>query len=239
MNKKKWIMIGAVIGILLIGFLGWYFIFKSSFGDAQKFKEEYESLNGTIRESDGAVYNVIDIPKDNPIRYVDCAEALEVLKNETAILYVGANWCPWCRNAVPVLIDAATKKNVDPVYYLNLDAEKDTFEIQDGNLVKTVNGSDGYYALLDFLKEELRDYILTDEKGVKYDTHEKRIYMPFVVTSRNGKIVDTHVGTVSLSDGQTKYSLLTDDQKGELYSIYEKMIEKAFHPTTCTTDACE
>ncbi|MDE5539758.1 MAG: hypothetical protein K2J20_04655, partial [Bacilli bacterium] len=205
--------------------------------DAKKFKEEYESLNDTIRESDGAKYNNVTINEDNPIKYIDVKEAIEILKNKKGIIYIGANWCPWCRNAVPVLFDVAKSRSIDIIYYLNLDDEKDNFEIKNGTLIKTKEGTESYYELLELLKDELEDYILTDDKGKEYDTKEKRIYIPLVIATKDGKVEATHTGTVTLNKDQTKYSPLTEDQRKELYDIYDNMFAKIYKKAFCN-DKC-
>lgn len=228
MNKKKIIItITFILVILLIG-IGLYLILRPS-KDALKFKQEYEALNNTIRESDGATYNNVKISKNNPIKYIDCQEALEILKKEEAIIYIGAPWCPWCRNAIPVLFEAAKKQKVKTIYYLNLDNEKSTFEIQDGTLVTTKEGSADYYRLLEQLKDLLTDYSLTDNDGKIYETGEKRIYIPYVIAVKDGEIVSTHNGTVSLNENQTKYDELTQEQHDELYNIYNKMLKKVYN----------
>lgn len=244
MKDKKIILASAtaLIALLIVG--GFLTLKKDNekeenkpipTADAIKFKEEYESLNGTTRESDGAIYNSVSISENNPIKYVDAKGALEVLKNETAIIYVGAEWCPWCRNAVPVLFEAAKDSNMKTVYYLNLDKEKDSFEVQKGKLVKTVNGTDAYYELLDFLKDHLRDYIITQD-GKEYNTHEKRIYMPFVIACKNGKVEGTVSGTVTLDEGQTKYDKMTDKQTKEVYNNYVDLIKKIIPSGNCNDD---
>lgn len=207
--------------------------------DARKFKEEYESLNDKVRESDGATYNNVTIPEDNPIVYVNCEEALEILESEKAILYVGAEWCPWCRNAIPVLLEVAKVYNVDKIYYLNLDDEKSNYEIKDKKLVQTNKGSEAYYKLLDKLKKHLKDYVLT-ENNKKYDTKEKRIYNPTVISIKNKEVVSTHTGTVDLDKDQTKYSSLTEKQKNELYKIYDNMFKTVFDDSeACSDDGCD
>lgn len=233
--KKKILML-CLMGISLFTITGCVQKRQINNTDAIKFKEEYESLNNTVRESDGAEYNNISIDEKNPIKYVDTKEALKVLKEETAIIYVGANWCPWCRNAIPVLFDVAKENKIKTIYYLNLDEEKSAYEIKDGKLVKTTDGTKGYYELLDFLNDELSNYIITDKDGKKFDTGEKRIYMPFVLAVKNGKISSTHIGTVDLDEDQTKYSDLTSKQYDELYDIYNEMFEKVFAKKTCNTD---
>jgi len=240
--KKNNIMIClAVLVVLVLGFFSIkYYMSQGISEDAAKFKREYESLNGTIRESDGEKYNDIKVDKKNPIKYIDCKEALEVLKKNQAIVYVGAEWCPWCRNAVPVLFDVAKEYGVEEIYYLNLDNEKSSFEIKNGELVNTVKGSKDYYALLEALSNHLEDYSITSEDGTSYPTGEKRIFMPYIFGVKNGEVVYEHVGTVDLDDGQTKYDNLTREQEKELYDIYNEMFKKVYknENNTCSDDVC-
>lgn len=196
--------------------------------DAQRFKEAYESLNDTVREGTNYVYSPIDIPENNPIKYVTVAEALEVLDKPEAVLYVGASWCPWCRGAVPVLLDVAKEYNVKELYYLNLDDDKSLFEVQNGELVETRHGSEDYYKLLNKLAGQLQDYIITGSDGQKYDTGEKRIYQPDVYGIKDGKIVARKDATVTLKDGQTSYDQLTEAQKEELKQAYEELFRAVY-----------
>lgn len=227
--KKKYILgIGALVVALFL--VGGFLIFQNKPSeDALRFKNEYEALNGTIRESDGATYNTIEVNKKNPIVYVDAKETAEnILESEKAVLYIGAEWCPWCRNAIPVLFEVAKKYKVSTIYYLNLDNEKDSFEIQNGKLVKTKEGTEGYYQLLDKLSDVLNDYVLKDSTGKEYPTLEKRVYMPHVLAIKDGKVVGNHVGTTSLNDGQTKYDAMTEEQHDKVYQIYSDMLEKVY-----------
>ncbi|MCM1052967.1 MAG: thioredoxin family protein [Ruminococcus sp.] len=224
--KKKIIIIISLVCIILLGGISYYLFNRSDNAtDALKFKEEYESLNDTTRESDGAKYNNINIDKKNPIKYVSIKEAIKLLKEDTGVIYVGANWCPWCRNAIPVLFESAKSNKVKTIYYLNIDDEKDTFEIKDDKLVKTKEGSKEYYELLDVLNDELDEYTLTS-KNKTYETGEKRIYMPFVVFFKDGKIVGSKTGTVSLNEGQTKYDAMTNNQHKELLDTYNNLFKK-------------
>ncbi len=235
-NKKILIIIGVIV-IILLSIL--YLLFLNKESDAIKFKKEYESLNNTTRDSDGAKYNNISIDKSNPIKYVDTKGTLDVLESDKAILYIGANWCPWCRSAVPVLFEVAKKYNIKTIYYLNLDDEKSSFEIKDGKLIKTVNGTDGYYKLLDKLDDLLRDYKLTDENNIEYDTKEKRIYMPYVLGIKKGRVVSSHVGTITLNENQTKYSELTTTQHDELFDIYSELFDIVYGNKTGTCNTLE
>lgn len=210
---------------------------KEESSDGIQFKEEYEKLNGTIRESDGALYNTVSIEKENPIKYIDAKEATQIIKNKTGVIYFGASWCPWCRNAIPVLFDVAKKKKIDTIYYVDMDKVRNIYEIKDGNLVKVQEEKEGYYELLEALDSILGEntYTLTSD-GQTYDTKEKRIYMPLVVGIKNGSIVDSHVGTVSLNEDQTKYSPLTNEQYDELYKRYESLFSNTF--VSCTDNKC-
>lgn len=239
MKKRNIIFIILAIVLIVLVVVGcslWFFLGGSD--DAKKFKSEYEELNGTIRESDGATYNNVDIPLKNPIKYINCNEALDVLKMDEAIIYVGAGWCPWCRNAVPVLFEVAEIYNVKEIYYLNLDEEKSAYEVIDGELVNTTKGSEDYYKLLDALEEYLKDYTLKSD-DVEYDTGEKRIYIPYVIGVKDGEVIDSHVGTVDLDDGQTKYDSLTSTQHDELYNIYNSLFKKVYVSTgNCDAEMC-
>lgn len=205
--------------------------------DALRFKNEYESLNNTVRQSDGATYGEVVIDEDNPVVYVTPTEVLDLLDAETAVIYVGAEWCPWCRNAVPVLLDVAKQYGVDKLYYLNLDGEKSEFEVKNGELVQRQKGSEAYYELLDKLKDKLRDYAISDRDGNEYSTGEKRIYQPHVFGIKDGKVVADKSGTVELTEGQNKYDILSSAQKNELRKVYLELFEKVYgeRMETCST----
>ncbi len=235
MSKKVIIGIVIVLALVLAG-VGIYFVaFRET--DAMKFKEEYESLNNTIRESDGEKYNNVDIPKKNPIKYVTISEALELFDDKKAIIYVGANWCPWCRNMLSPMFAVAEDLEIDKIYYLTLDDDKSNYEVKDGELKKISNGSDDYYKLLDTLKDYLEDYTLTDENNQEYPTGEKRIYMPFFITIRNGSIVEAKGISRTLEEGQNKYSEMTDNQYDTLYKEFYDTFGKIYSPDgSCPVD---
>lgn len=224
--KKKNLIVVCVLAFVIL--LSLFVFLNKGESDAIKFKKEYEELNGTIRKSDGAKYNSVSIDKDNPIKYIDAARAVEVIEKKSAVIYVGTPWCPWCRNAVPVLFEVAKEYDLDTIYYLDLDDEKSQYEVVDGKAVKTTDGSKGYYKLLDKLSDRLSDYTLTDNDGNKLNTGEKRIYMPYVLGVKDGKVVSEKLGTITLESGQTKYSDLTDEQYNELKSEYSELFESVF-----------
>ena len=198
--------------------------------DALKFKEEYESLNGT-KSSSGKKIKKIKIDKDNPIKYSNYDEVLDVIKKGTGIIYLGFPECPWCRTALPVLLEAAKDYDIDTIYYINVTGTRDEYEVKNGKVVlkqdkngKKIKGDEGYHKLVKALDKELKDYVITDSKGKEYEVGEKRIYVPLIVFVNEGKIVGTHTSTVKSQ--KSGYDELSDDQYDELNGIYADYIKE-------------
>ena len=193
MNKKKlMVVIDILLGAILVGIMtfGIYQYLKS---DGEKFKAEYEALNNE---------NVnINISKNNPIKYVTLDEVFDIIQNKTGVIYFGFPGCPWCRNMIPVLFEAAKNNNIDTIYYFN-----------PRNVKKSDN--DEYNKL----KEILNEYLSEDENG------QKVLYVPDVYFIKDGKIVGHYLGTV---DSQEEPTIsLTEEEKNELLDIFNELFEK-------------
>lgn len=204
--------------------------------DAAKFKKEYESLN----ETEG--YIKLDISKENSIEYADYDTLLEIITNGTGIIYLGFPECPWCRNALPVLFDAAKENNVETIYYMNILNERDSYVVEDNKLVYAKDedgndkkGTEGYFKLLKALKKHLSDYVVSFE-GKKYEVGEKRIYAPSVIFVRDGKVLGIHVSTIESQEDPSKP--LTKKQYNELYGIYEDYILEVKSGTCSIGTSC-
>ena len=194
--------------------------------DASKFKEEYESYNGEKTNS-GKDYLEVSIPSDNVIKYSNITELLDVIKNKSGVIYLGYPTCPWCRNAITPLLEAASSTSLDKIYYLNMYEVRDTISYENGEFVTTKEGSSDYYDLVDALNSILDDYIVKDNDGVEHNTSKKRIYVPLVVFVKDGEIVSYHADTVA---SQTDpYVKLTNEQHDELYDIYLDGIHKVLN----------
>lgn len=193
MNKKKLMMIiDIVLGAILVGVMtfGIYQYLKS---DGEKFKAEYEALNNE---------NVnINISKNNPIKYVTLDEVFDIIQNKTGVIYFGFPGCPWCRNMIPVLFEAAKNNNIDTIYYFN---PRDIRKSDNEDYNK--------------LKEILNEYLSEDENG------QKVLYVPDVYFIKDGKIVGHHLGTVDSQEDPT--ISLTDEEKNELLDIFNELFEK-------------
>lgn len=222
MNKDKIVIISLPILCALAAILAYIKLINTDI-DALKFKKEYESLNGEE-------YLEININKNNPIEYADYDKLLEVITNGTGIIYLGFPECPWCRNALPVLLDVAKDNKVDTIYYMNILNERDSYVVEDNKLVYALDeegnpkkGTEGYFKLLEALDKHLSDYVVSFD-GKTYEVGEKRIYAPTMIFVRDGKVVGLHVSTVDSQKNPKEK--LTHEQYKELYSIYEDYINE-------------
>ena len=234
MNKDKIIIITLPILCALAAILSYVKLINTDV-DAIKFKKEYEELN-----SDSSLE--LNISKDNPFKYTDYDKLLEVIENGTGIIYLGFPRCPWCRNALPVLIDAAKDNNVETIYYMNILNERDSYVVEDEELVYAKDedgnekkGTEGYFKLLDALEDHLTDYVVKFE-GQEYEVGEKRIYAPSVIFVRDGEILGIHVSTVDSQEDPSKE--LTEEQYDELYSIYDDYINEVKSGTCSIGTSC-
>lgn len=198
--------------------------------DALKFKEEYESLNGVVGKS-GQKNKDVSISKDNPMKYATYDEVIDIIEDGTGIIYLGFPDCPWCRSALPVLLEAASDYNIDTIYYIDMKNERDAYEVKNGKLVyqkdedgNEIKGTKGYFKLLKAIDAHLDDYVVTDEDGKEYDTGEKRIYVPLIIFVNDGQIIGTHTSTVKSQE--SGYDELTDEEYDELNGIYADYIKE-------------
>ena len=198
--------------------------------DAIKFKKEYEVLNGKKSENGKNTIKNLKISKNNPIKYATYDEVIDVIKKGTGIIYLGYPECPWCRSAIPVLLESAKDYKIDTIYYINMLKERDYYEVKDGKLVykkdddgKYMKGTKGYFKLLKALDSELDEYVIEDD-GKKYDVKEKRIYVPLIIFVNDGKIIGTHLSTVDTQE--SGYDELTKEEYDELNGIYANYIKE-------------
>lgn len=189
--KKKILIITVIIVIISIVAIITYT------DDELHFKISYEYIN-YIEYNNGKKIKV-SIPANNKIKYVSNTELLDILNKQTGIVYFGYNTCPWCRNAVPILIDAVKKNNIETIYYADIHKLK-----------------------LSSIKEELysklSQYLHEDNEG------EKVLAVPGVYFLVDGEIVCNHTGTVE--SYHNPYNKMTKKQQEELLDIYDKCIKE-------------
>ena len=193
---------------------------------SKAFKNDYESLNGKENKN-GKVHRTVSIPEANPMQEISATELLAKIDNgETFYVYFGSTLCPWCRSCIEKAIEVANKKNIQTIYYIDIwDEEgneilRDKYELNKKNKpVKTMEGAPEYARFLEIFDEYLSDYTLTDSKGNKVSTGEKRIYAPNYFYVENGKVQRKVEG----------YSEKQTDSREELTSEMLKDEEKIFN----------
>ncbi len=225
-NKKKNVIV-LIIGVVLVALLvlGGFLIFGKK-SDAARFKEEYESLNGVVREKDKQTIRTINIDKDNPFIFQSANDIIDRIKNkETFAVYFGFADCPWCRSVIPSLVDVSKDMNVGVIYYVDVKNIRDTLEVdEEGKIVTTFEGGEGYRELVELLDNVLSDYTLKDKDGENVETGKKRIYAPNLVVVTHGMPVALETG---ISESETNaYMDLTDEMKDETYNAFKNALDK-------------
>lgn len=238
-QNKIFLVIITLCTLIVVGICTWSIINhekendKTNISDAVKFKNEYEESNGKSNSS-GSIYPTVTISENNPVKYVTEAEAVDLLENGTGVIYFGFSNCPWCRNMIGPLVTAAKEANTT-LYYLDIYDIRSSYEIKDNELVKTKEGTEGYYKLLNLLDSELSDYVLKDDGKKEYITGEKRLYAPTVVAVKDGEVTKLHVGTV---ESQTDpYTKLSDEEINKLNKLFTELIKTTLS-NTCTSTGC-
>ena len=221
MKKKLILIISAIVVIASIVYL---IVIntdkenKTTVTDAEKFKTEYEKINGDINEKYNVVTREVDIPKDNPIVYISPENLVEKMDNkETFVVYFGFANCPWCRSVIETMFKVAKDYKINKIYYVDVSSIRDTYKLDEDNKpVVSTEGTSGYYKLLDKFSKVLEDYLLNDEDGNKVPTGEKRIYAPNIVGVINGEAKELETG---ISELQTDaYMDLTEEMKDDMYN---------------------
>ena len=166
--------------------------------DAQKFKEEYEKINGE-KTSDNETYNELNIDENNPMVYISLEELVDIINTENeAYVYISSSFCPYCRATVETLLNVAKDLNINKIYYYD-----DTKQ----------NPSDQYDNMLEKLEEKGVNFINKDG--------QRKWGVPLVLKAKNGQVISETRGTsYQLNEGQSKYDSLTDEQKKLVYDRY-------------------
>lgn len=233
--KKTIILILMIISVItLMGCTK-----ETKLTDAEKFKQEYESLNNTTREKDNKKIRAVNIPEDNPVVYKTAEEVSKMIDDKkTFIVYFGFKDCPWCRSVIEELLHVAKDKKVGTIYYVDVKEIRDVKEItEEGQIKTTKEGSKGYYKLLEKLSDVLEDYTLYDNEEKEVSAQEKRIYAPNVVAVSKGKAVKLVTG--ESDDLDDPYKELTDKMRKDTYNKFKcvfECLEK--ENNTCKKNSC-
>ncbi len=174
--------------------------------NALSFKEDYEKLNNQMT-STGKVHRAVNIDNNNPFEEVPLSDIVKKMKNkDTFYVYFGSSLCPWCRSTIEKAIEVAKKYNIKKIYYVDVwddngkELFRDTYKLDNNEIVKVRDGTSDYYTLLELFNNVLRDYNLTDKDGNDILVGEKRIYAPNYFYIKEGNVVKLTTGK---SDKQT------------------------------------
>ena len=217
MKQKHVVMMIMMIIITILILLGLQFL-RTRESDAFQFKKEYEALNGK-KTTNGEKYLEVNISKDSKVYYATYQQIMDLLDHGTGVIYFGFPECPWCRNAVPVLLEAAEETPIDRIYYFNALSMRDKKSLdENGNIITEQEGTEEYYQLVEALRSVLGPY-----EGLNDDTI-LRLYFPTVVFVKDGEIIGSHEGT--LNSQENPYIELSKSQKEELKQVYVNFIHK-------------
>ena len=240
LNKKNPnVKLIIALGIILLLAINMFFIYKLvniscenphiEDSDAVRFKKEYESLNGALR-NDTDYYLEVSINENNPIVYASMDEIIDTLSNGTGIILFGFKECPWCRNLIPNLVDVLNELGIEKVLYWNDQHIRDTLTIDDGIIVTEQEGTSEYYKLLELLGDNAHVYSGLNDPTIK------RVYFPSIIYVKNGVVRALHQSTL---DSQTDpYTPLTDEQREELKNTLKNEIGLVYPGKCSINEAC-
>lgn len=195
----------------------------------QSVKTAFEALNGQTA-SNGQTYLEVHIPEDSLFVPINEEDALQLLESGTGVIIFEFPECPWCRNMMPVVNEAAKEMALSKLYTFNIRGERNQIILgDDGELVTVNEGTEFYRKVLDLLGESASVYDGLNDESIR------RIYAPTVFVIVDGEVISSHISTV---DSQTDpLTPLTDAQHQELLDIYKGMFE-VISPVCLPDEAC-
>lgn len=145
----------------------------------------YAAYNGQpVPDAEGKAYRSVELPYDNTLYPVTAAQAREI--QDGYVLFAFPT-CPYCRNLLPVLAEAARTAKL-PVAYCRIDIYRDrySYSAEAAAPVQTQPAGEGYAELLAWLDAYLDEYTVLDESKNPIPVGEKRIHVPTLVRVRGG-----------------------------------------------------
>lgn len=191
MKKVVFLLVMFISGLIIIS--GCEIKKTEELTDAEKFANEYS------------------VSEENPFKYIDIDEVLDIFENKSGIIYFGNSDCEWCISSAEILTEALVEEDIKEVYYYNPVTIKD-------------KENEKYKKLLDILKE----YLESDKDG------NPELNMPDVYFVKNGKIIGHSNDTIKIDNEEDE--TITSKNKKELKNKYLKLISE-YKKQECT-DNC-
>jgi len=185
--------------------------------DAQRFVEEHERFNNTLRDN-GEPHLNITIPADNTVVYVTFDELMELMNYGTGVFFFGIPSCPSCRPIFPGFLQIAIDMGIPLHYYYYMREDREAH-------------NERYVALLD----RLRSYLPVNDRDQTpgepgFDPEMKRISVPHIFVVRDGVIV-AHAML-------NRHPYLATNNLDGIYAIIRDVLSHAVSSTCTPTDDC-
>ncbi|MDO4378856.1 MAG: hypothetical protein Q4C64_07005 [Erysipelotrichia bacterium] len=183
--------------------------------DAQKFKRDYEQLNGKLAEN-GLEYANVVIPEESKIKYIQEGKLIEVMTNGTHVVYLGWPDCPYCRICVPILLETVAKYSGINVYYYNIKELREAYQndLDDEN-------SRLYKQLCSLISQSES---ISQSIFDTFDDGTLKLAASTVYFIKDGELIGCHRGTVD--SHLSVYEPLDEQQVEELSAIYEQYLDE-------------
>lgn len=164
----------------------------------------YEYFDKEVKARSNLSNTYTKLSKDNVFKIIDIDTAINLVKKGNAALFIGYKECIWCQQYVKVIDNIAKKNSLQLVYYLDIREDRK-------------NNSKKYQELVNLLKDRLKN----DDLG------NKRIFVPFLLIAKNGKILETDDETSDLSkDKVDPLTYWTDEKINALNEKLKSSIEQ-------------
>ena len=150
----------------------------------------YEYFDKEVKFKTNLSTTYTKLPKENVFKVININEAINLVKKGNGALFIGYKECIWCQQYVKVIDDIAKKNSLPKVYYLDIRKDRK-------------NNSKKYQELVNLLKDRLKN----DDLG------NKRIFVPFLVIAKDGKILETDDETSDLSKDKVDPLTYWTDEK--------------------------
>lgn len=165
--------------------------------------------------------NYVFLKDDNPaFTEITLEESFRLIEEKgTGCVYYSYETCPFCNRAIPTMDEAAKAMGIT-IFYVNL--YSDTF------MSKSKDEQNELVQKLYSLYEPALDH----EKNENTGKEEVKMRVPLLVGVRDGEIVGHHRGITDdfeLDQDKLDELQVTDKQKKELLSDYEKVIEDTYN----------
>lgn len=205
---KRWLAV--LLAMLLV--MGTCVYALADKDDSKRFAQEYEAENGSLDGTGLYVLPELDLADYVPFDYEEFDDVVELLTEDTGVLYLGFPTCPWCRALIPALIDAwnLTNSKEEITYYNIHDLRPVRSLDEEGNVITEKEADPKYDRLVELMYDHLRPFEGSNDESIKH------IYVPMVVFVRNGNIEYAHIGTV---DGHERGETMTDEEYNGLVQM--------------------